>query len=105
MVRAYLPVESPSLIRDLSSAQEPDDAVTKTSVVLKLLEGIHLAATVEALALAKKCGLDVRYVYEIISNAAGTSRVFESRGPGIVDGSLESPTSLSQAIQSLVSCH
>lgn len=103
IVRAYLPVESPSLVSHLTTAQQPDDVASKTSLVLNLLEGIHLAATVEALALANKCGLDVKYVYEIISNAAGTSRVFENRGPGIVDGSLTSPVSLSQAIGSLVS--
>jgi 3-hydroxyisobutyrate dehydrogenase len=103
VVRAYLPVDSPSLIKDMTSAPGSSEDARKTSIVLQLLEGIHLIAAVEALALARKCGLDVKYVYEIISNAAGTSRTFESRGPGLVDGSLQSPTALSQTISSLVS--
>lgn len=71
--------------------------------MLHLLEGIHLAATVEAFALARQSGLDIKYVHEIISNAAGTSRTFESFGSGIVTDDLVSPKFISQAIRSLVS--
>jgi 3-hydroxyisobutyrate dehydrogenase len=50
------------------------------------LAGVHIAVACEAMALAIRLGLDPRQVYEVISNAAGSSWMFENRVPHILDG-------------------
>ncbi|HEY1798713.1 MAG TPA: L-threonate dehydrogenase [Stellaceae bacterium] len=55
-------------------------------MVNQLLAGVHIAAACEALAFAKKLGLDLARVYQVISSAAGSSWMFENRGPHVIDG-------------------
>jgi L-threonate 2-dehydrogenase len=50
---------------------------------------IHNAATAEALVLAKRAGLDTHKVFEALKNSAATSRMFQVRGPMIVEGNYE----------------
>ena len=50
------------------------------------LAGIHIAAACEAIAFAKKLGLDLSKVYEVITASAGNSWMFENRVPHILDG-------------------
>jgi putative dehydrogenase len=54
-------------------------------LVNQLLVAAHLVATAEALALGVRNGVDARQLCEIISTAAGDSRIFRSRAPVIVD--------------------
>jgi L-threonate 2-dehydrogenase len=55
-------------------------------MVNQLLAGVHIAAACEALTFAKKLGLDLARVYEVVSNAAGSSWMFQNRGPHVVEG-------------------
>jgi L-threonate 2-dehydrogenase len=55
-------------------------------MVNQLLAGVHIAAACEALVFAKKLGLDLARVYDVITNAAGNSWMFQNRGPHVVDG-------------------
>ncbi|MBV9826311.1 MAG: NAD(P)-dependent oxidoreductase [Alphaproteobacteria bacterium] len=55
-------------------------------MVNQLLAGVHIAAACEALTFATKLGLDLAQVYEVISNAAGSSWMFQNRGPHVVEG-------------------
>jgi 3-hydroxyisobutyrate dehydrogenase-like beta-hydroxyacid dehydrogenase len=64
----------------------PFGAGTKLKFVANLLETIHNLAAAEALMLAEKAGLDLSLVYEAVCAGAGTSRVFELRGPMMVEG-------------------
>ena len=48
------------------------------------LAGVHIAVACEAIAFAKKLGLDLR-VYEVITASAGNSWMFENRVPHILD--------------------
>lgn len=59
---------------------------SKIKMINQLLAGIHIAATAEALNLAAKIGLDLETVFEVIRVSAGSSWMFENRGPHIVDG-------------------
>jgi putative dehydrogenase len=54
---------------------------TKMKFVANLLVAIHNVASAEAFVLGIKAGLDPRQIFELISAGAGTSRVFELRGP------------------------
>jgi L-threonate 2-dehydrogenase len=53
--------------------------------VRQLLAGIHIAVAGEAIALAKKLGLDLSKVYEVITVSAGNSWMFEDRVPNILN--------------------
>ncbi len=55
-------------------------------MINQLLAGVHIAAMAEAFALAARAGADLNTVYEVISNAAGGSWMFQNRGPSIVSG-------------------
>mmetsp|Transcript_102 Transcript_102/g.434 ORF Transcript_102/g.434 Transcript_102/m.434 type:complete len:484 (-) Transcript_102:62-1513(-) len=55
-------------------------------MVHQLLAGVHVAVSAEALALAAKAGLDVHQMYDIVSGAAGSSWMFQDRGPRMLQG-------------------
>lgn len=59
---------------------------SKVKMINQLLAGVHIAAAAEALTLAAKVGLDLQTVYDVIKVSAGSSWMFENRGPHIVDG-------------------
>lgn len=65
-----------------------DDAGAGSAMkaVNQLLAGVHLAAMGEAMALGVSQGLEPARIVEVISASAGTSWMFENRGPHIVDG-------------------
>ena len=55
-------------------------------MVNQLLAGVHIAAACEAVAFAKREGLDLARVFEVITASAGNSWMFENRVPHILDG-------------------
>ncbi len=54
--------------------------------VNQLLAGVHIAAMGEALAFGASQGLDPAQVVDVVSVSAGTSWMFENRGPHVVEG-------------------
>jgi 3-hydroxyisobutyrate dehydrogenase-like beta-hydroxyacid dehydrogenase len=59
---------------------------SRLKFVANLLVAIHNVAGAEALVLAKKCGLDAGTAFNVLRESAGTSRMFEVRGPSMVAG-------------------
>lgn len=59
---------------------------SRLKFVANLLVTIHNLSTAEAMVLAEKSGLEPGMVYEVIRNGAGSSRMFEVRGPMMVKG-------------------
>ncbi|HEX2655658.1 MAG TPA: NAD(P)-dependent oxidoreductase, partial [Xanthobacteraceae bacterium] len=57
----------------------------KMKFVANLLVAINNVATAEAFVLGMKAGLDPKHIFELVSAGAGNSRVFELRGPMMVD--------------------
>jgi 3-hydroxyisobutyrate dehydrogenase len=55
-------------------------------IINQLLVGVHLATTIEAVALAVRLGVDLERMYEVIRNSSGVSRIFESRVPDLIAG-------------------
>ena len=51
----------------------------------QLLVGIHMCATAEAFTMAKKCGVDLQTMYEVICKSAGRSEIFRNRGQFLID--------------------
>lgn len=54
---------------------------SKVKYLANLLVSVHNLATAEVMVLARAAGLDLARVLEVISAGAGSSRIFEIRGP------------------------
>jgi len=59
---------------------------SKVKMVNQLLAGVHIAAMSEAMALGIRAGVDPNVLYEVISNSAGSSWMFQNRVPHILAG-------------------
>jgi len=70
-------------------------------LVNQVLVYCHLAAAAEAMTLCSKLGVDRQAVYDVICTAMGTSAIFESRVPRLIDGSYQSGGSLRIALKDL----
>lgn len=64
----------------------------KLKYVANLLVTIHNLAAAEALLLAERSGLDLEMVFDAIRSGAGNSRMFEVRGPLMIEGRYEPAT-------------
>ncbi|MGH3341748.1 MAG: NAD(P)-dependent oxidoreductase [Carbonactinosporaceae bacterium] len=72
-------------------------AGSRLKFVANLLVAVHNASTAEALLLARKAGLDLDLVLDVVADGAGTSRMFEIRGPQMArrayeDGGIQTRT-------------
>jgi len=65
---------------------------TKMKLVANLLVAIHNVSAAEAFLLGMKAGLDPQQILEVVSDGAGTSRMFEVRGPLMVAESYDEAT-------------
>jgi 3-hydroxyisobutyrate dehydrogenase len=59
---------------------------SKVKMINQLLAGVHIAAAAEAMALGLRAGCDPEALYEVISNSAGSSWMFQNRVPHILAG-------------------
>lgn len=55
-------------------------------IIHQLLAGVHIAAGAEAMALASRAGIPLDLMYDVVTNAAGNSWMFENRMKHVVDG-------------------
>lgn len=55
-------------------------------IIHQLLAGVHIAVGAEAMAMAAKAGISLDVMYEVVTNAAGNSWMFENRMKHVVDG-------------------
>jgi putative dehydrogenase len=67
-------------------------AGTKMKYVANLLVAIHNVSAGEAFVLGMKAGLDPAMILEVVGDGAGSSRMFEVRGPLIVNDEYEPAT-------------
>jgi 3-hydroxyisobutyrate dehydrogenase-like beta-hydroxyacid dehydrogenase len=70
----------------------PFGAGSKMKFVANLLVAIHNVAAAEAMVLAMKAGLDPALVLKVVSDGAGSSRMFQVRGPMMVKGDYSEAT-------------
>lgn len=68
--------------------EEPGQG-SSVKIVNQLLCGVHLAATAEAIAFAERIGVDAKLLYEIVTMSSGSSRMFESRAPAMIEPTAE----------------
>ena len=65
---------------------------SKMKFVANLLVAIHNVAAAEAFVLGMKAGLDPETIYKVIGDGAGSSRMFQVRGPLMVRADYEPAT-------------
>jgi L-threonate 2-dehydrogenase len=65
---------------------------SRMKFVANLLVAIHNVSAAEAFALGMKAGLDASTIYKVIGDGAGSSRMFQVRGPLMVAGKYEPAT-------------
>ena len=68
---------------ELGDAPGPGSAM---KIVNQLLAGVHIAAAAEAITFGVSQGIDPAKTVEVISKSAGSSWMFQNRGPHIVEG-------------------
>jgi 3-hydroxyisobutyrate dehydrogenase-like beta-hydroxyacid dehydrogenase len=59
---------------------------SRMKFVANLLVAIHNVSAAEAFVLGMKSGLPAKTIFEVIENSAGSSRMFQVRGPQMVKG-------------------
>lgn len=59
---------------------------SKVKIINQLLAGVHIAAAAEAMALGLREGVDPNDLYEVITNSAGNSWMFENRMAHVLAG-------------------
>jgi len=64
---------------------------TRMKIIANLLVAVHNVAAAEALVLAERAGLDLQTVLAAVADGAGTSRMFEVRGPLMAAGNYAGP--------------
>lgn len=65
---------------------------SKMKFVANHLVTIHNVAAAEAMVMGMKSGLDPQMIYDVISDSAGSSRMFQVRGPMMVEGRYDNVT-------------
>ena len=61
-------------------------AGSKVKIINQLLAGVHIAAAAEAMALGIREGVAPEALYEVITNSAGNSWMFENRMAHVLAG-------------------
>jgi len=64
---------------------------SRMKFVANLLVAIHNVAAAEAFVLGRKSGLPAKMIFDVIENSAGTSRMFQVRGPQMVRRRYDGP--------------
>jgi L-threonate 2-dehydrogenase len=59
---------------------------SKVKIINQLLAGVHIAAAAEAMALGLREGVAADALYEVITNSAGNSWMFENRMAHVLKG-------------------
>jgi 3-hydroxyisobutyrate dehydrogenase len=100
--KVYLP-KSPDLVFEQGSGEVTTTADDpKLKLVAQAMAGVHLAAAAEAMALGAAVGLDTKQLQEIISTAAGSSKIFVDRVPQMLSGEWTSTRTIWEAVAELV---
>ena len=76
MVRLYLPGRPNITSQQVKAIPEANSGQFAIGDIEDLLIGVHLAVMSEAMTFCERLGIDVDLMFDIVSNAAGSSAVF-----------------------------
>ena len=76
LLRLYLPQQC-GLVHELVNAS-PEARASSITIgdIETLMTGVHLAAVSEAMSFCERLSIDVDLMFDIVSNAAGSSNIF-----------------------------
>jgi 3-hydroxyisobutyrate dehydrogenase len=72
---------------------------SRMKFVANLLVAVHNVAAAEAIVLGTKAGLDPERILDVIGSGAGTSRIFQLRGPMMAKNVYTPPTATMHVLQ------
>lgn len=78
LVRLYVPSQ-PDLLGTQAGRSPSATPTISLETIEDLMVGVHATATAEAMSFCTRLGIDVELMYDIVSNAAGASAVFNNR--------------------------
>ena len=71
----------------------------RTKLIVNLVLGLNRAVLAEGLALARRCGLDLPAVLEILKRGAAYSRAMDAKGAKMISGDFAPQAKLSQHLK------
>lgn len=84
MVRQYYP----DPITKVSASKSAAENAAALQLVHELMIAINLCAAAEAVSFARHLNVDLSQYYNLVSNAAGGSRVFNKEGLEMIEGKI-----------------
>lgn len=81
MVRQYYP----DPITQVSASKSTEDNAAALQLVQELMLGINLCAVAEAVSFARHLEVDFSQFYTLVSDAAGASKVFVTKGLEMIE--------------------
>ena len=77
LLRLYLPQQC-GLVHELVNASADTNIANGITIgdIETLMMGVHLAAVSEAMSFCERLSIDVDLMFDIVSNAAGSSKMF-----------------------------
>lgn len=84
MVRQYY-AEPIAKVSNIKSAEETAEA---QQMVVNMMEITNLVAAAEAIAFARALNVDLKQFYTLVSDAAGASKQFKSKGLDMIEGNI-----------------
>ncbi|KAJ5656110.1 hypothetical protein N7507_008060 [Penicillium longicatenatum] len=85
MVRQYFPTP----IMEVTNSKMLEEEVELRQLVLDMMEVTNLVAAAEAIAFARYLKVDLQQFFALVSNAAGSSRQFMTRGLEMIEGNID----------------
>ena len=76
MTRLYLPNRSDLVIEQIKASKASEPPQFKFQDIEYLLIGVHVAVISEAMSFCETLGIDTDIMFDIVSNAAGSSVMF-----------------------------
>jgi 3-hydroxyisobutyrate dehydrogenase len=74
---------------------------SKVKLINNLLCGVHIAVAAEAMALAKREGIEQQLLYDVITHSAGNSWAFQDRMPHVIADNFAPVTALNIFVKDL----
>ncbi|MFM4950633.1 L-threonate dehydrogenase [Aeromonas dhakensis] len=79
---------------------EPGQGST-VKIVHQLLAGVHIAVAAEAMALARRAGISLDLMYDVVTHAAGNSWMFENRMARVLTGDYQARSAVDIFVKDL----
>lgn len=96
MLQDYGPVDDSSMVRQyfkepitkVNSTKSAEETAEALQLVLDVMEVTNLVAAAEAISFARYLKVDIKQFFTLVSDAAGASRQFMTKGLEMIEGNI-----------------